>query len=235
MPRTLLSLSLTLLLVFAQMGMPPSAQAQEVPVPLMRPQAQAIQLQRAQTAWESGVGLLEVKARVDLVLREQADDVQALILRAKVSLAMGQPEAAYADAMQAARVDSTAGEAHLLWAESALVLGKNDQAEAALRRASAHSIEDAIYHVRLSAIAVRLEQLERAESYARIALNLHPDEPAAYYQLARVFVEKGYRDAAVLILKQGFERGLLDMGSVNSDDQLTALTTDATLTPWAQR
>ncbi|MEM1093966.1 MAG: hypothetical protein AAGJ10_05145 [Bacteroidota bacterium] len=201
----------------------------------MRPAAQAIQLQRAQTAWESGVGLLEVKARVDLVLREQSNDVQALILRAKVSLAMGEPQAAYADAMYAASIDSTAGEAHLLWAESAIMLEKREQAEAALRRASAHSIEDAIYHVRLSAIAVRLAQLERAESYARIALNLHPDEPAAYYQLARVFVEKGYAAAAVHILKQGFERGLLDMGSVTNDRQLAVMAPHEDLSPWAQR
>ncbi|GAB5521663.1 MAG: hypothetical protein RhofKO_39140 [Rhodothermales bacterium] len=223
------------IIVFVAATLVPHARTQDVPLPLMRPPAQAMQLQRAQTAWESGVGLLEVKARVDLVLRARQDDVQALILRAKVALAMDDAKAAFSDAAHAVRFDSTAGEAHLLMAESALVLGESQQAERALRQASEYSIEDAIYHVRLSAIAMRLEQLERAESYARVALNLHPDEPAAYYQLARVFMEKGYKDAAVLTLKQGFDRGVLDSANVQDDPSLSVLASDVTLTPWMQR
>ena len=161
------------------------AQAQGV-----RPHELNVQYHRAETAWKSGASVLEVKARVDRVLEALPNDVEALKLRAQALLRMDRIEEALADARRAVRLRSKDGEAHLILCEAARRNGDLEGAERALDAASELVLDDAALHIRLSWNAMLLENYDKAEAFARVARASDPDEAAAYYQLARVFVLK---------------------------------------------
>ena len=64
---------------------------------------------------------------------------------------------------------------------------------------------------------------DRAEAFARVALNKDKGNPAAYYQLARVFVLRGRNGEAQTILSLGFEADLLEPQFVRQDTLLRTL------------
>lgn len=181
------------------------------------------QYHRAETAWRSGGSLLEAKARVDRVLRELPDDVEARKLRAQVLLALGHPREAMMDARHAAQVRPQDGEAHLLVAEAARLCGERRVAREMLDEAGRLVLDDADLHVRLSWSAQQLGQLHKAEAFARTAHALDPSNPAAFYQLARVFIVQGRSDDAAAILRRGLQQHLLTPAAVAADTLLAPL------------
>ena len=191
------------------------AQAQGV-----RPPELNVQYHRAETAWKSGASVLEVKARVDRVLEALPNDVEALKLRAQALLKMNRDEEALTDARRAVQLRPKDGEAHLILCEAARRNGDAEGAERALDAASALALDDAALHIRLSWNAVLLEKLDKAESFARVAMASDPDEAAAYYQLARVFVLKQQPEAAATVLLNGLNASLLDPVAITADTVL---------------
>ena len=191
------------------------AQAQGV-----RPQELNVQYHRAETAWKSGASVLEVKARVDRVLEALPNDVEALKLRAQALLKMDRVEEALVDARRAVRLRPKDGDAHLILCEAARRNGDADGAERALAAASELALDDAALHIRLSWNAVLLNKLDKAESFARVAIASDPDEAAAYYQLARVFVLKQQPEAAATVLLNGLNASILDPGVITADTVL---------------
>jgi tetratricopeptide (TPR) repeat protein len=175
---------------------------------------------RAERAWRSGASVLEAKARVDRVLQELPDDTQALKLRAQVLLSMDRPAEALADARRAVELHPDDGEAHLILCEVARANGNRAVAERALDDAAERLLDDALVHVRLSWNAVQLGRMETAEAFARIALAQGAGVPAAYYQLARVFVLQKKHGEAVEILARGLRSGTLDFADVERDQVL---------------
>ena len=192
-----------------------SAHAQGV-----RPPELNVQYHRAETAWKSGASVLEVKARIDRVLEALPDDVEALKLRAQALLKMDRPEEALVDVRRAVELRPKDGEAHLILCEAARRTGDAEGAEHALEAASALALDDAALHIRLSWNAVLLEKLDKAESFARVAMASDPDEAAAYYQLARVFVLKQQPEAAATVLLNGLNASLLDPVAITADTVL---------------
>lgn len=184
---------------------------------------------RAETAWRSGGSLLEAKARVDRVLKELPDDAEARKLRARVLLALGQASEAMEDARHAVEVRPQDGEAHLLVAEAARLCGRRDLARDMLDEAGSLVLDDADLHVRLSWSAQQLGQLHEAEAFARTAHALDPASPAAFYQLARVFVVQDRPDDAAAILRRGLQQRLLSPSSVTADTLLAPLADHAAL------
>lgn len=182
------------------------------------------QFYRAKRAFESGSSLMEAKVRLDRVLSQRANDVEARKLRAKVLLAMERPAAARQDARHAVKLRPEDGEAHLLLAESAQRAGEDDVARQALERAAGQVVNDAAFHVRLSWNATQLQLLDKAEAYARTALALDPTLADAYYQLARVFVRKDQLDKAATILTRGLDRALLSPSVLKQDSLLRRVT-----------
>ena len=187
---------------------------------------------RAEAAWRSGTSLREAKIRLDRVLEALPDDPEARKLRAQVLLALGEPQAALADALRAVDLRPEDGETYVLLCEAARRSGDLARAEWALDAASKRILEGAALHVRLSWNAVALERLDEAEAFARIALAQDPHMKAAYYQLARVFVLKNNPDAAATILAQGFGEGLLEAEAVRADTLLHALSDHPKLAKW---
>ena len=102
------------MLLLLLLGCVPVAQAQ-----VTRTQDLRVQYYRAETAWKSGASVLEVKARVDRVLKELPDDVEALKLRTRALLHMGRDAEALVDAQRAVALHPTDGEAQLLLSEAA--------------------------------------------------------------------------------------------------------------------
>lgn len=222
-------------------AMPAQAQREPLPVPeLARPLAPMRspeprvsepnrspelnrQLHRAETAWRSGTGLLEAKARVDRVLKELPGDAEARKLRAQVLLGMGQPEAALADARRAIELGTRTGEVYLVLCEAARLSGDRKLAEQALDTASDLVLDDAVLHIQFSWNAVALDRLDQAEAFARVARALDPDNPMAYYQLARVFVLKDRLDDAASVLASGIETAAADPLVVEEDPVLRRL------------
>lgn len=195
-----------------------------------RPPELDVQFHRAETAWKSGASVLEAKARVDRVLKELPDDGEARKLRAQVLMAMERPEEALSDAQQAVQVRPQDGEAYLILSEAARLNGNDHLALEALDAAAERVMEGAEFHIRLSWNAALLGQLDRAEAYARIALALEPARAAAYYQLARVFVQKNQPDAAAAILAKGLRGNLVDPAAIQKDTLLTQLSGHDALT-----
>ena len=187
---------------------------------VVRPPELNVQYHRAETAWKSGASVLEVKARVDRVLEALPNDVEALKLRAQALLKMNRNEEALIDARRAVRLRPKDGEAHLILCEAARRNGDVDGAERALDAASALALDDAALHIRLSWNAVLLEKLDKAESFARVAMASDPDEAAAYYQLARVFVLKQQPEAAATVLLNGLNASILDPVAITADTVL---------------
>lgn len=191
----------------------------------VRPPDLDAQFHRAETAWRSGASMLEAKARVDRVLEARPNDAEALRLRAQVLMALGRTEEALHDARRAVNVAPRAATSQLVLCEVARQAGRQALAARALQDASELVFDDAALHVRLSWNAVLLGQVEEAEAFARTALALDGENPSAYYQLARAFVLQGEDDAAATVLRNGFQRALLDPTTVRSDTLLTHMTT----------
>lgn len=189
----------------------------------LRPPELTVQFHRAQTAWKSGVSVLEAKARVDRVLKELPDDVGARKLRAQVLLAMDRPAEAVVDARRAVELDESDGEAYLILCEALRIVGDQAMAELALDSAAERVLEDASFHIRLSWNAALLNQLDKAEAFARIALALDSSEAAAYYQLARVFLQRSQPNDAAAVLARGLRNEVLDPAAIQRDSLLIGL------------
>ena len=168
-----------------------------------RPSALTRELHRAEVAFRSGSSLLEAKARLDRVLTADPDDADARRLRAHVLLAQGRPDAALEDADRAADLRPADAEALLLVCEAARLTGARAHALAALERVARLTVRDAPLHARLAWNAAELGDLERAEAFARIAVQQDARLPAAYVQLARVFVLQRQDEAAAATLVRG--------------------------------
>ncbi len=194
-----------------------------------------LQFSRAERAWTSGGSLLEAKVRLDFVLNAAPRDVQALLLRSKVLLALDRPAQALRDAERAVGIEPSLGEAWLVLSGAARQLGDEELAQDALNSAAQHVMTDAALHIRLSWNAHALGQPRRAEAYARTALALDPSLPAAYYQLARVSVQSERHDAAVTILVRGFQEELLSSRAVLGDPVLDTLAAQPRLAPYLAR
>jgi tetratricopeptide (TPR) repeat protein len=191
-----------------------------------------LQYHRAEAAWRSGANMLEAKARVDRVLRELPDDIEARKLRAHVFLAMKRFEEALVDSRHAARLNPRDAEAHLLVSEVARAMGDTTTSLEALGNALAVAGERASVLTRISWNASHLEQFELAESIARRALALESQEPSAYYQLARVLVQRDRADEAAAVLERGLRATLLDPISIEKDVVLSRLIDHPLLSPF---
>jgi tetratricopeptide (TPR) repeat protein len=200
-----------------------AAPAGPVAAQVVRPQELNVQYNRAETAWKSGASVLEAKARVDRVLKELPDDVEARKLRAQVLLALDRAPEALADARRAVELAPDDGEAHLILSEVARVAGETVLARQALDAAAERVLDDATFHIRLSWNAALLGLLDRAEAFARIALALDPQGASAYYQLARVFIHKAQMDDAAAILARGLRAAVLDPAAIEKDTVLVRI------------
>ena len=197
-----------------------------------RPPALDEQYYRAETAWKSGASPWESKARLDRVLSRLPDDQEARKLRAQVLLALDQPAEALRDARRAAELAPKDGEAHLIFSEAARVNGDRELALQQLSEAGDLLDEDAMMHVRLSWNAMMLNQPEQAEAYGRIALALDEALDAAYFQLARAFVQSGKPEEAVSVLERGLRASVLDAAAIRADNTLRGLADRAALRPF---
>jgi predicted Zn-dependent protease len=202
---------------------------------IVRPPELSAQYHRAETAWKSGTSMLEAKARVDRVLKELPDDVAARKLRAQVLMAMDRPVEALADARRAVALSPADGEAYLILCVTARVAGERRLAVEALDAAAERVLDDAAFHIRLSWNAALLGQLDKAEAFARIALALGATEAAAYYQLARVFIQKDQLDDAASILARGLRRSVLDPATIQRDTLLVRVATHHEVGPLLKR
>lgn len=209
---TLLLLVLILGPVFA-----PSVMSQD------RPPAIEIQFHRAEAAWKTGASLHEAKARIDRVIAELPDDIEARKLRAQVLLALDRPGDALPDALRAVELRPSDAEARLILCEAAIAADEPALARRELDAASELIIDNPDLNLRLSMSAVELGQLERGEAFARTALNLAVRNPHAYYQLARVFVLRDRGDEAAATLERGFRNTTLDPTVVRGDAVLRTL------------
>lgn len=189
-----------------------------------RSPALEVQFHRAEAAWKAGASLHEAKARVDRVLEELPSDVEARKLRAQVLLALDRPADALADALRAIDIAPSDAEARLILCEAAIAADEPVLARRELDAAAERIVDDPVMNLRLSVNAMALGQFERAEAFARTAMNLSPLNPHAYYQLARVFVARGRTDDAAAVLEQGFQRSTLDGSVVRSDSLLQRVT-----------
>jgi tetratricopeptide (TPR) repeat protein len=179
---------------------------------------------RAEAAWRSGANMLEAKARVDRVLRDLPEDIQARKLRAQVFISMKRFEEALGDAKYAVRIDPQDTESHLLVVESARALGDRDTALNALAVAQELAGENASMYTRISWNAAQLGDLPRAEMMARRAHAMEPTDAAAYYQLARVLVHREQGDDAAALLERGLRSAILDPIAIEKDSVLSRLT-----------
>ncbi len=179
-------------------------------------------LHRAELAWRSGGSLLEAKARADRVLARAPDLAAARRLRAHVLLGMARPAEALADARRAVALETTA-EGLLLVAEAARLSNLPDEAHAALDRVAGLAVTDAALHVRLAWNAAEMGLYDRAEAFARIAIQQDPALPGGYVQLARIFARQGERDAAASVLVRALNLGVLDGPAIEQDETLRPL------------
>jgi tetratricopeptide (TPR) repeat protein len=183
-------------------------------------------LLRAETAWRNRTSLLEAKVRVDQVLEEAPNHADALKLRAEVLIAMQRYQEALVDAQRATEINPRDGAAYLILAEAARLNDDFDLARHSLERAAALAIEEsADFHIRLSRSAMLLgeDDLDMAESYARVALAKDRNFAGAYYQLARIFLLKNRAEDAVSTLVRGFQAELLDPIYLENDSTLQIL------------
>jgi tetratricopeptide (TPR) repeat protein len=190
-----------------------------------RPPALELQFHRAEAAWKTGASLHEAKARIDRVLEEVPNDLEARKLRAQVLLALDRPAEALVDALRAVDLRSSDAEARLILCEVALAADEPTLAQRELDAAAGLIIENPDFNLRLSVNAVRLDQLERGEAFARTALNLAPRSPGAYYQLARVFILRDQQGEAVATLERGFRTAALDAVVIREDEVLRRVAT----------
>lgn len=212
-----------LVLLFAGVGVL-KASAQD-----RRPPRLDVEFHRAEKAWRSGASMLEAKIRVDRVLDEVPSDAEARKLRAQILMSMTRYEEALADARKAVQAGPQDGEAYLVLSEAARMNGNEHLAIEALDAAAERVLEDSDFHVRLSWNALLLGQLDRAEAFARIAHALDGSRASAYYQLARVFVQKNQLDDAAAVLSKGLRQDVLDPATIQGDSTLSRVTEHDTL------
>ncbi len=214
---------LLLLLFFGAASQPALAQERHARALRERTPEMTIQYHRAETAWKSGGSMLEAKARVDRVLKELPDDVEARKLRAEVLIGMGRPAEGLADAQRAVLLSPSDGEAQLILSEAARLCGKAELAEDALDRAAKHEEQTAAFQVRLSWNALELGLLDKAERFGRAALALGPEEPVVYYQLARVLVRRDRSNDAAAVIARGLRAYVVSPEAVVGDPLLAPL------------
>ena len=193
------------------------------------------QFRRALMAWRTGASLLEAKARLDHLLRELPDDVEARKLRAEVLLEMGRPEEALRDATRVVELRPQDGEGHLLHAEAAREDSRLEAARAALDRAAEHLPKQARLHTRFSWNAMLLDRLAQAEAFGRVALALDSTSAPAYRQLARVFLQRERPDEAAAVLARGLRAEVLQPRALHEDELLRSLTDHARLVDLLRR
>jgi len=196
---------------------------------IVRPPELNVQFHRAETAWKSGNSLLEAKVRIDRVLLELPDDLEARKLRAGILMTMGHDDRAYADARKAVELGPEDGEAHLLLCESASNIGENIIGETALLRSADLLLDGHDLHIRLSQCAVSLDRLIEAQAYARIALATDALDSEAYLQLARVFASDEYDENAITILERGLSSGVVKPSQIISEPVYERLLIDPRL------
>ncbi len=209
--------SIILLAVLGGLALPATGQS-------IRPPELRQEFHRAERAWRTGTNLYEAKIRLDRVLKAVPDDAEARLVRARVLLDLDRPSEALADARAATRITPGDGRAWLVRAEAAQ-RGEGDREEAfdALDRAAERITDGIDEHVRLSWVAQALSEIDRAEAFARIALALGPDAPAAYWRLAEVFVAQERFGDAETLLARGLEDGVLSGSSLRAHPVLGPL------------
>ncbi len=222
--RRLLFIALLVVAALLVSANAPRAPAQDVRSPELN-----VQFHRAHTAWSTGNSLLEAKARIDRVLNDRPNDVEALKLRAAILMDMQRPEEAFQDAHRATRLTPEDGEAHLLRCESAAQIGQEDAASEALEQASNLFLERIDHYVRLSSCALEIGAGTRAESLARVAVAQDNTDPRGHVQLARVFLASDEPDEARAIVNRLIEANSLSRLAVMADSQLASLYLDVPL------
>jgi tetratricopeptide (TPR) repeat protein len=157
-----------------------------------------------------------VRERFAGALRGQApeDESVSALVTARALVERGRVDSAVAQLARVTSRDETAWEANALEAELRERLGDHAGAAAALERLVWIWPYDADVHVRLAALAERLNDHPRAVRERRAVLALDPsDRLEARYQLARALARAGERGAArreilgVLEVAPGFEKG----------------------------
>jgi hypothetical protein len=113
--------------------------------------------------------------------------------------------------------------------------GARDEALDALGRAAERITDGIDEHVRLSWIAQALSDIDRAESFARIALALGPAEPAAYWRLAEVFAEQDRDDDATTLIVRGLTDGVLSGVALRAHPVLAPLADSPAIRPLLDR
>jgi tetratricopeptide (TPR) repeat protein len=186
----------------------------------LRSPSMNLEFHRAQAAWKSGGSLLEAKARLDRVIEAGPDDTEALVLRARVELAMKHYADALRDAQHAAELRPDHGDAQFVLVQAARLAGDTTTALAALERSLALVESDPVKHIVLSREALLLGEHETCESLARVAVALDGTNAEAHYQLARALAVQGKMEAAVLLVSRGLEDGLLTVDYVREDPVL---------------
>ena len=184
---------------------------------------QETQYHRARTAWESGISLLEAKARIDRVLAELPEDTDALKLRVSILMGLGRKEEAIDDALLVVQLDSTDGEGQLLLCETAMANGNPTIAHRALESASDLIITGVPFLIRLSTCALSANETARSEALARIAVAQNEKDPRGQIQLARIFLKTGRAPAALGILDRLIEEGLVTRSLVTKDTEFSSL------------
>ena len=157
-----------------------------------------------------------VRERFAAALRGQApdDESPSALATARALVERGRVDSAVARLARLTSRDETAWDANALEAELRERLGDHAGAAAALERLVWIWPYDADVHVRLAALAERLNDHPRAVRERRAVVALDPsDRLEARYQLARALARAGERAAArreilgVLELAPGFEKG----------------------------
>ncbi|GMQ81840.1 MAG: hypothetical protein BMS9Abin05_1277 [Rhodothermia bacterium] len=195
----------------------------------VRPPELHVQFHRAETAWKSGNSLLEAKARIDRVIKELPDDLEARKLRAGILLTMGKADQAFLDAQRAVRLGPDDGEAQLLLCETSVRTQHEKSGLAALKRSADLLMDQHDLHIRLSKCAVSLERLDEAEAYARIALAGDATNSEAYLQLARVFANVNQDENAITVLRQGLTKGIVKPEQLQNEQLFKKLLSDTRL------
>ncbi|MDX1741831.1 MAG: tetratricopeptide repeat protein, partial [Rhodothermales bacterium] len=159
-------------------------------------------------------------------------DTEALLLRARVELAMKHHADALRDARRAAELQPDHGDAHFVLVQAARLAGDTTAALTALERSLALLESDPLKHIVLSREALLLGEYETSESLARVAVALDGTNPQAQYQLARTLAIQGKTDAAALVVRRGLEDGLLNADDIRQDPVLDSTgVAGATLSP----
>jgi len=218
-PLNTASRAIALLLIALLGGIStPTAQAQTV-----QSADTKVQFHRARTAFESGNSLLEAKARIDRVLKEDPEDVEALKLRSSILMGLGRKEDAIDDAIFATRLAPKDGEAQLLLCETAYANENMPLASEALKNATDVIAKQVSWLVRLSVCALSLGDTHRAESLARTAVAANDLEPKAHIQLARIFVRSGRNQDAISVLNKMVSNALVSEKAILQDAEFAAI------------